>query len=52
MAKKVEYFGINQGPNKKKDVVLPQADELVNKTNDDGIYIDGPLLFKNKDMNV
>jgi hypothetical protein len=50
MAKKLEYFGINlkKDDNKK----LPQGDDLINRTDKDGIFIDAPLLFKNKDVNV
>lgn len=50
MAKKLEYFGINvkKGDDKK----LPQGDDLINRTDQDGIFIDAPLLFKNKDVNV
>ena len=50
MAKKIEYFNIKvRGDADKK---LPQGQILIQKTEQDGIFIDAPLEFKNKDVNV
>lgn len=50
MAKKIEYFNIKvKGDADKK---LPQGQQLIDKTEEDGIFIDAPLEFKNKDVNV
>ena len=46
MKRKVETCKIDS---KKK---LPQNDELIELLYSDGLYIDGSLMFKNKDINV